>query len=93
MSIFQWNPRQFCWISLAEWQSKKQLIADMSVCENFSLFETRRIKIELPEAESSLSDPETLIKASGSPFPAPPGQDQGTACNAVVVSVKEEKDS
>lgn len=63
----------------------------MSVCGNFGLFETRRI--ELLEAESSLSHPEALIEASDTPFTASPGQNQRTACNIAVASVKEEKNS
>ena len=65
----------------------------MPLHENFDQTETRKIKIEPPESETS-SEPEKLAESSDSPSPYPPGQGkQGTMWDAALAWIKKEKDS
>lgn len=63
-------------------------MAGVILRENSRQFEIRKIKIEPSEEETSLSDPE-MSEVSNSSSPVPPGQEQGTAHNAVVTSRQE----
>jgi len=63
----------------------------MPLHENFDQTETRKIKVEPPESEtSSVTEPDKLVESSGSSSLDPPGEHQGTARNAAVAWIKEE---
>lgn len=63
-------------------------MAGVALLEDSKQFVIRKIKIELSEEETSLSDPE-MSEVSSSSSPAPSGLEEGTARNAAVISGQE----